>query len=188
MDAMEKIYKLYDSGIKTERLHLISGESININISTIVGFCYYAGHQGYITVRLMKEHKCVEKNCALLKVFENMPYWREQRKQSEEKLRRKKLAQQQKYKKRKEEELLNNYKNEAQKIADEYGFKIKITSVIKKYERLFIIFFISENKWNDWYEYRDVYIKMEYLFDNRFIIKHIKAIDGSYVVDYDLVQ
>lgn len=182
MDVMEKIYKLYDSGIKTERLHLISGESININISTIVGFCYYAGHQGYITVRLMKEHKCAEKNCALLKVFENMPYWREQRKQSEEKLRRKKLAQQLKEEKRKEEEILNNYKIEAQKIADEFGFNIKITSVIKKYERLFIIFFISENRWNDWYEYREVYIRMEAIFNKRFIIKHVKEIDGRYAV------
>lgn len=35
MDVMEKVYRLYDSGIKTERLHLISGESINISIKAV---------------------------------------------------------------------------------------------------------------------------------------------------------
>lgn len=185
MDSAERIYELFEKDIMSTKLTLVSSECKITDISKVVGYCCYSVHPGYLTIKLMEAHKCIEKNCKCFKKFEKLPYWIKKNKLEQEKLKRKKIVQKKKEMQQKEKELLENYKNKAQKIADEYEFNIKITSVIKKYERLFIIFYISSKNYNDWYEYRDVYLKMEYIFGNKFLIKHIKGIDGKYAINSD---
>lgn len=42
-----------------------------------IGYCHCDAHIGYVTVELMRKHKCLEKGCTFFEVFKDHPYWKE---------------------------------------------------------------------------------------------------------------
>jgi hypothetical protein len=42
-----------------------------------VGYCWLDKHPGYITLPIMREHKCIEKKCTFFQKYSEAPYWKE---------------------------------------------------------------------------------------------------------------
>lgn len=40
-----------------------------------VGYCWSETHRGYLTLPLMRAHKCIEKGCKHFQKYERAPYW-----------------------------------------------------------------------------------------------------------------
>lgn len=40
----------------------------------VVGYCHHRDHNGYISKRTLKEHKCIEKNCRCFEKYD-VQYW-----------------------------------------------------------------------------------------------------------------
>lgn len=64
---------------KMEMLHGLYGSLISKNRA--VGYCYY--HKAALTVKTMKCHECLKKQCDAFKKYEEHDFWRqhEQKKQ-----------------------------------------------------------------------------------------------------------
>ena len=64
---------------KTDMLHGLYGSMISRNKA--VGYCHY--HKAALTVKTMKCHECLKKQCDALKKYEEHDFWRqhEQKKQ-----------------------------------------------------------------------------------------------------------
>ena len=58
---------------KTETLHGLYGSQINR--SKAVGYC--RRHSAALTVRTLKHHECLNKQCFHLKKYEEHDYWRQ---------------------------------------------------------------------------------------------------------------
>lgn len=65
---------------KTQMLHGLYGSQIGRNKA--VGYCKC--HSAALTVRTLKKHECLKKQCNALKKYENHDFWRqrEQKRQS----------------------------------------------------------------------------------------------------------
>ena len=55
------------------------------------GYCHYRLHKGYLTVRMVRTHKCTVKNCRYFEKFNNHRYWidKEEKKQMKKERKRK---------------------------------------------------------------------------------------------------
>ena len=59
-----------------------------------VGYCHLYAHQGILTTRLLKKHKCLSKNCPYIEKNQEHPYWEQrQRIKQKAKQNKKELAQ-----------------------------------------------------------------------------------------------
>lgn len=55
-----------------------------------IGYCHNPKHMGYLSLKNMKNHKCLAKQCRYLHKYEDHPYWAEkERKKAEKKARKK---------------------------------------------------------------------------------------------------
>jgi len=57
--------------------------------SEYVGFCWYKKHKGFLTLKLMKEHQCPQKECHYFQKFEDSPHWKKKKKNKQRKKERK---------------------------------------------------------------------------------------------------
>ena len=64
---------------KTQTLHGLYGSQIGR--SKAVGYCYY--HCAALTVKTLKGHNCLGKQCNALKRYENHDYWRQRAQKKE---------------------------------------------------------------------------------------------------------
>lgn len=39
------------------------------------GFCHSNKHKGYLSVKNMKQHKCLQKQCPMFEKYPDHPYW-----------------------------------------------------------------------------------------------------------------
>ena len=53
----------------------------HISKSRAVGYCYY--HKAALTVKTMKGHECLKKQCNLLKKYEEHDFWRQHEQKKE---------------------------------------------------------------------------------------------------------
>ena len=51
--------------------------SNKISDDDAVAFCMYSIHTGKLTIKHLKQHKCIEKNCQSLLPRKDHPYWKE---------------------------------------------------------------------------------------------------------------
>ena len=58
---------------KTQTLYGLYGSHINRNKA--VGYCYH--HCAALTVKTLKGHECLKKQCNALKKYEDHDYWRQ---------------------------------------------------------------------------------------------------------------
>lgn len=45
------------------------------NKKNCIGYCHNAIHRGYLSLALMKQHKCIERECKYFKKIKNSYYW-----------------------------------------------------------------------------------------------------------------
>ena len=72
---------------KTQTLHGLYGSKISRN--NAVGYCKY--HCAALTVKTLKGHECLKKQCDALKRYEHHDYWRQQEQKRELRKARKQL-------------------------------------------------------------------------------------------------
>ena len=53
----------------------------------IIGYCHNMIHLGYITVKLMQEHGCIDKNCKYFAKYTDRPFWIQKEKSKEKKIK-----------------------------------------------------------------------------------------------------
>ena len=166
------------------RVHLIGGTYATIDTNSIVGYCHNETHKGFLTVAIMNEHDCIGKECFYFEKFEDYPFWqKKQRKDEQEKLAKVKAARRKENARLAKENLERKNTlmvSRAEELIDKYAYKnIKIISIHTD-KTSGVIFFISDKKENDWYEYRELAFSMNKMFNKKFILKHAKLPDGSY--------
>lgn len=61
-----------------------------------VGYCSNQLHRGYLSKRLLEEHKCLEKECRYLKKIHSNSYWRKKEKKEREKTEIKRIRKERK--------------------------------------------------------------------------------------------
>lgn len=73
---------------KTEMLHGLYGSYVSRNKA--VGYCYY--HKAAMTVKTMKCHECLKKQCDALKKYEEHDFWRQHEQKKERRKARKQMV------------------------------------------------------------------------------------------------
>ena len=88
--------------VKQRFYRMVDGSTL-CNLENRVGYCWSISHPGFLSKRLVKVHRCVEKNCANLERFER-PFWVNLEKPKEFKVKSQKM------KVRLEKEILNLFR------------------------------------------------------------------------------
>ena len=57
------------------------------------GYCFSYSHRGYLSVKNIKKHKCLEKNCHWFIKFNQHPHWAKQEKINDDKRLKKHIKQ-----------------------------------------------------------------------------------------------
>ena len=57
-----------------------------------VGFCLNKSHYGMLSLKNMKNHRCLAKNCVWFLSFKQHPYWEEREKRNAEKRQKKRIG------------------------------------------------------------------------------------------------
>ena len=73
---------------KTDMLHGLYGSMISRNKA--VGYCHY--HKAALTVKTMKCHECLKKQCDALKKYEEHDFWRQHEQKKERRKAKKKMS------------------------------------------------------------------------------------------------
>lgn len=182
----EKDTEYLNSNEPFRRVNLIGGAYATVDTPSLVGYCHNDDHKGFLTVAIMNEHDCIAKECHYFEKFEDYPYWQKFRRKEE--LSKLKKAKRQRQKeneqrhadkiKRRDEAIIAR----ANKVADELGIHNFRLVSIHKSDKGFTVFYISDNPVNDWYNFREIAFALNRAFHQKFTLKHIKLLDGSYAV------
>lgn len=182
----EKDTEYLNSNEPFRRVNLIGGVYATVDTPALVGYCHNEDHKGFLTVTIMNDHDCIAKGCYYFEKFEDYPFWQKFRRKEELKELMKIKRQRQKENEQRHADNIKAREEafiaKANKIAEELGINnFQITSIRKK-DKNFIIFYISNKPVNDWYDFREIAFMMNKMFNKKFILKHIKLLDGSYAV------
>ena len=166
-------------------IKIVSGERILKPREHVIGYCHFPGHKGGITRKIIREHECLAKECTYLEKYADNPYWTEIKKHQAGKAQRKEYIKQ----KKAESAAVQKHKNAitdiyyeiALCIIDQLGYDLKVLSIKKVPDmKKFILFYISRNSYNDWYQYYDLAREFGKKTGHFVELKHAKNVDGSY--------
>lgn len=49
----------------------------HIRDSKVCGYCHSNAHKGKLTVKMLRQHGCLQKQCSCLERYEDHPFWKE---------------------------------------------------------------------------------------------------------------
>ena len=185
---MEKMTVKPIGEIKHRKVMLVDGNTAVVRNYTIAGKCHNCAHEGYLTGNLMKKHNCLEKKCWHFEKFADSPYWVhiENKRIQDEKEKAKSRAKAQLKRARilKAEQRGNSIKETAEGYIKKYKLPILITRVAavdsEDSKSNYIINYVSDDLYNDWYEYRDLSSWLSLQYRTKIFLKHLKLPDGRY--------
>lgn len=182
-----------EENIPFRRVLLIDGISQKIDTKSVIGYCHCSKHKGYLNVSLLKSHDCIKKECVYLEKFEDYPFWVNYMNSQKAKERRKQAKKQSVKSKAEHKESVERKMNalleSAQGIADKLGYPIRVVKVSPRadtkenYE--YIVNYVSDIPYDDWRLYYDLALTLGKCFGGKYILKHIKRLDGGYVTIFD---
>lgn len=184
-----KLYTAYsefqEKKIKKISVYLSGGLDWNsVKPSSIVGYCFFSGHKGYLTKKILKDHECLQKGCKYFLKFPDYPFWVKRAQIKKARCEERELR-------NANNDLANEIKLLAQLIADERRYSIIITGVTQKDDNHYIINYVSNRARNDYYLFFSVLAEISKVFDNTtFYLRHIKNLYGRYatIEDYKAAQ
>lgn len=161
---------------------LLTGQAVHIERGQILGWCKYHLHPGAVTKSILKEHNCLEKKCPYLEQNSQSQFWpcyygqiRSEAKRKEKKRNNKRRKSQEK---RKLEMLTDRWKT----LLAETDSDLLIIRISRCLPGTFIIFYVSDNRFNDADRYPEFLDTLKCLHpDYSFILRHIKDVDGHFV-------
>ncbi len=158
---------------------LVGGGQVVTAVKNVVGYCHFAEHRGAITRTILKNRECAKKECHYFERCKDNTYWiaydQMHAAQQQKKESRKRMLQEMKKQQM-------HYTEIAQRIADDLGYDIKVMEVKKTEQNDYILYYISENDYNDWYLYFDLAKNYEKTVGGRVELKHIKDMNGNYAI------
>lgn len=158
---------------------LVSGDYVYVQRRKLIGFCRCDLHKGYVTKSIYRNHKCGEKQCVFFQKFEGCPFWAAEKGYK----RYKNLSPAQKSKIKSEEEKFVRMAEELQKLADKFGYPMKITSVRQgKHKKHIIVFYLSDQPYNDFYRFLDLSQTFGFYRSAYVELRHVKDINGNYAL------
>ena len=166
------------------RVHLIGGEYATVDTNSIVGYCHNKEHKGFLTITIMNEHDCINKQCNYFEKFEDYPFWqryhRREHQAQAQKSKKKLLKEIAKRKLDKYEKQEDFYKSYAYNVANKLGINNFEIVGVHPTDDGYTIFYISDKSANDWFEFRGIAFGMNKAFKKTFTLKHAKNKDGKY--------
>lgn len=161
---------------------LLGGRTELLRPTTVVGWCKYDQHPGALTARILKEHRCLEKQCWHFRKNEDALYWKlceeEARKKEQKKLER----QAQKAKENQEAESLRILRETWQSHLDDMESDMYIVRIARETPSLFRIFYVSDNRFADGNRYPDFLETLKFFHPYYHIkLRHIRDVDGHFV-------
>lgn len=174
-------------------IRIVTGERLIKPKNYIIGYCHFPGHKGGITRKIIKEHECLKKNCTFLEKYNDNPYWAEIQTLQASKAKRKRIIKQIKAEKatiqKQRNAIADIYYEIALCIIDELGYDLKILSIKKIANmRKLILIYVSNNQYNDWYQYLDLAREFGKKTGYYIELKHAKDIAGSYATFDDYFE
>lgn len=158
---------------------LVSGDYVYVQRRKLIGFCRCDLHKGYVTKSIYRNHKCGEKQCVFFQKFEDCPFWAAEKGYK----RYKNLSPSQKSKIKSEEEKFVRMAEELQKLADKFGYPMKITSVRQgEHKKHIIVFYLSDRPYNDFYRFLDLSRTFGFYRSAYVELRHVKDINGNYAL------
>ena len=161
---------------------LFDGTQSWVKNCNIVGRCHYHGHPGIISRGLLHKHSCLGKQCRHLEKFTDCVFWKEleaqQHEQAQEKEKRRAAAAEA----RAEEQFLQDLREEFQGYADSAQQYMHIVRVVKETERLYRVFYVSDNRFADGNRFPE-FLQLFRLCrpEWKVMLRHIKDTDGHFV-------
>lgn len=178
------------------RLPLVDGSCRSVAVKNIAGVCHNNIHRGYLDVKLLQQHDCINKKCPFLEKAEDYPFWvareniaREKKKQSREYAKKREKSEK---KKAVTDEKMSSLLKSAQGIASRLEYSIIVTRVApkissgKNYE--YVINYVSDLCTDDWHEYFDLALLMGKCHGGRYTLKHMRFPNGDYVTTDDWLR
>lgn len=175
------------------KLPLIDGNYRSVAVKNIAGTCHNNIHKGYLDIKLLMQHDCINKKCPFLEKFEDYPFWVSQANIAREKAKKRmeyaKAHEKSEKIKALSDERMNILLESAKGIADRLEYPIIITRVApkrsssNKYE--YIINYVSDLRADDWHDYFDLALLMGKCHGGRYTLKHMKFPNGDYVLTSD---
>lgn len=75
-----------ENKIKRKRAYRLIDGNILRSEENCIGYCWNDLHPGFVTLKLMQQHECLEKGCPFFERFENRPYWIQRQKRKDERI------------------------------------------------------------------------------------------------------
>ena len=168
--------------IDEEFVRLLDGNYLAArNLKSMIGYCHYPHHRGFISRNLMESHRCIQKNCPYMEVNESAGYWEAVRGREVGQMRKRKNRAEQKRKNRSEAQKLENLRERFQMYADEYGYPLSVIRVARSDSAL-TVFYVSDNSYDDWSSYPLLLERVRKDVPLRNVkFTHIKDAKGRYV-------
>lgn len=181
-----RIRKLEQSELSAYYMELIptttiKGERIIAKRKTIIGYCHNQIHRGSITVKLLQEHSCLEKECPFLQKLEDRPFWANLNQQNAEKAKNKKNAKRQRkwlaLEKARMEEVTKTLQAEATSV----GEGMEVIQVTRE-RWIYRVFYVSERPFADGNCFPNTLKAFHAIYRDKIIVlRHIKDQDGHAV-------
>lgn len=163
---------------------LITKAPLPYNEKKLVGYCCSNLHRGFLTEKLYKEHNCGD-SCGnnLCKRFvkcENGSMWRKIEYTNNQKQAAKKEKKRKKEMRKRQQEYFKCIINTAEACASFFNIAVLFTSVVQKSARGIVIYYCSDNEYNDWYMLYDIKLILQEVYNVSVKLVHIKNLQGEY--------
>lgn len=189
MQLTSKDERCSEDRLEYQTVHLVQNGYALVSTNSIVGYCHYPLHRGYLTIALMHSKACDAKNCPYFKRFKTYSYWVRVAEQESQKIKSKgkrknaqKTHQQQQLA---QEKQLRRIQREAQKIADKHNFPIIITRVLLVRKNHHIVNYVSDSQRNDFHPFLEIKNQLSMRYGGRFELRHLRLPDGQYATIAD---
>ncbi|MDO4982939.1 MAG: exonuclease domain-containing protein [Eubacteriales bacterium] len=172
----------YDPNDEVIRTKMLGYVYLDIRRGKIVGCCHSLLHPGKLTLKIMKEHDCLGKNCPRFEKYDDAPYWTELEKKKAGKALSRKIQQKKKEKDRIAAEELEDFKEIFQSFVDDAGYAMEIIRIERLSFRYFRIFYVSEYRFADGNRFPVFFNTTKFFYPEiRIELRHIKDVDGHFV-------
>lgn len=170
MEDKENVPEKWRDGYKYGKI--VNGGVDWVALSTIVGYCHFKEHSGFITKNVLKEKDCYNKGCSYFERYDECPYWAEKARKKEIKTRRKMVQQAEK---RAKEELSLSINTEACRLIEIFAYPIKVVGVTVLNKNDWVVRYLSNSATNDEIFYYDIALKLSYQFKVKIMLRKQKV-------------
>lgn len=138
--------------------------------------------RGALTARIMKEHRCLEKQCWHFRKNEEALYWKLREEEARKKEQKKLERQAQKAKENEEAKRLRILRETWQSHLDDMESDMYIVRIARETPSSFRIFYVSDNRFADGNRYPDFLETLKFFHPYYHIkLRHIRDVDGHFV-------